>query len=128
MTGTSLYLKDKKPSVTRIGVCPAPNERVCAIHSPFKTRCNILLQVPGPRAFSLLEPVEFPWREAVHGVEEVKSFESYEKSLELCRNGLLVGPSSGLSLVGLLQYLQRMKDEGKLDSLRNSDGDIICEW
>ncbi|KAI3621449.1 cysteine synthase [Moniliophthora roreri] len=109
MTGTGLYLKDKKPSAKRIGVCPNNGERV-----------------PGPRMFSLLEPVDFPWREAVDGVEEVPSFESFEKSLELCRNGLLVGPSSGLALLGLLKYLNREKEAGRLDALRNEDGEIPC--
>jgi cysteine synthase len=84
-------------------------------------------QVPGPRSFSLLAPVEFPWRDSVDGMEEIASPESFEMSLELCRNGLLVGPSSGLALLGLLKYLQREKTAGNLDSLRNEDGEIVCE-
>ncbi|KAF9014726.1 tryptophan synthase beta subunit-like PLP-dependent enzyme, partial [Hymenopellis radicata] len=109
MTGTGLYLKEKKPSVTRVGVCTAPDDRV-----------------PGPRSFSLLAPVEFPWRDSVDGIEEIASFESFEKSLELCRSGLLVGPSSGLALLGLIKYLEREKAEKRLDSLRNEDGEIPC--
>ncbi|KAL0069573.1 hypothetical protein AAF712_003231 [Marasmius tenuissimus] len=111
MTGTGLYLKQHKPSIKRIGVCPVNGERV-----------------PGPRMFSLLEPVEFPWRESVDGIEEVPSFESFETALALCRSGLLVGPSSGLALLGLLKYLQRAKDEGTLDELRNDNGEITCAF
>jgi cysteine synthase len=59
-------------------------------------------------------------------MEEVGSFVSYEKSLELCRNGLLVGPSSGLALVGLLNFLKKHKDLGRLDTLRNESGEIPC--
>lgn len=60
-------------------------------------------------------------------MEEIGSFESFEKSLELCRNGLLVGPSSGLALLGLQKYLEREKANGNLDSLRNEDGEIVCK-
>ncbi|KAJ7683215.1 tryptophan synthase beta subunit-like PLP-dependent enzyme [Mycena rosella] len=109
MTGTGLYLKSVKPSVARVGVCTTPGDRV-----------------PGPRMFSLLAPVEFPWREAVDCIEEVGPFESYEKSLALCRNGLLVGPSSGLALLGLFKFLDKKKAAGELDTLRNGDGNIPC--
>ncbi|KAF8643032.1 hypothetical protein AX16_009276 [Volvariella volvacea WC 439] len=111
MTGTGLYLKRAVPSITTVGVLTAPNDRV-----------------PGPRTLNLLIPVEFPWREAIDHYEEVASPESYEKSLELCRNGILVGPSSGLTLVGLLNFLKKQKEAGKLDSLRNADGEIPCAF
>ncbi|KAJ7282499.1 tryptophan synthase beta subunit-like PLP-dependent enzyme [Mycena rebaudengoi] len=106
MTGCGLYLKEAKPSIARVGVCTAPGERV-----------------PGPRMFSLLAPVEFPWREAVDGIEEVGQFEAYEKSLALCRAGLLVGPSSGLALLGLFKFLDKKKAAGELDTLRNEEGE-----
>jgi len=109
MTGTGLYLKEVKPSIARVGVCTSPGERV-----------------PGPRMFSLLAPVEFPWRDAVDCIEEVGPFESYEKSLELCRNGLLVGPSSGLALLGLFKFLEKKKKKNELDGLRNDSGAIPC--
>ncbi|KAJ7116709.1 tryptophan synthase beta subunit-like PLP-dependent enzyme [Mycena epipterygia] len=111
MTGTGLYLKSVKPSIARVGVCTTPGERV-----------------PGPRMFSLLAPVEFPWRDAVDCIEEVGPFESYEKSLELCRNGLLVGPSSGLALLGLFKFLAKKKTAGELDALRTADGNIPCAF
>ncbi|KAJ7122549.1 tryptophan synthase beta subunit-like PLP-dependent enzyme [Mycena crocata] len=109
MTGTGLFLKSVRPSISCVGVCPPPGERV-----------------PGPRMVSLLAPVEFPWRDAVDCIEEVGPFESYEKSLELCRNGLLVGPSSGLALLGLLKFLERKKAVGEFDALRNEEGNIPC--
>ena len=83
--------------------------------------------MPGLRIFSLLEPVEFPWRDAVDYNEDVGSFVSYERSLELCRNGLLVGPSSGLALEGLFQFLRRKKEAGELDQLRNEEGEVSCK-
>ncbi|KAJ7082911.1 tryptophan synthase beta subunit-like PLP-dependent enzyme [Mycena belliarum] len=48
------------------------------------------------------------------------------ESLALSRNGLLVGPSSGLALVGLFKFLNRKKAAGELDSLRNEEGNIPC--
>ncbi|KAJ7835561.1 tryptophan synthase beta subunit-like PLP-dependent enzyme [Mycena olivaceomarginata] len=111
MTGTGLYLKSVKPSVARVGVCTTPGDRV-----------------PGPRMFSLLAPVEFPWRDAVDCIEEVAPFESFEKSLELCRAGLLVGPSSGLALIGLFKFLEKKKKAGELDGLRGADGSIDCAF
>ena len=38
-------------------------------------------------------------------------------SIDLSRRGLYVGPSAGLSLVGLHRYL---------DELRNDKGDVVC--
>lgn len=46
--------------------------------------------------------------------------------MELSRLGMLAGPSSGLGLSGLLQFLERQKNEGELDALRNEDGEISC--
>ncbi|KAG8721142.1 hypothetical protein FRC08_015440 [Ceratobasidium sp. 394] len=111
VTGCGLALKKAKPDITRVGVCTAPNDRV-----------------PGPRSYSLLEPVTwFPWREAIDTMEEVTSPEAFEYSLDLCRNGLLVGPSSGMALLGLYKFFDRsMKEKGTLDHLRNEDGDIPC--
>ncbi|KAG5641815.1 hypothetical protein DXG03_004157 [Asterophora parasitica] len=109
MTGTSLYLKSVRPSVTGLGVLSAPGARV-----------------PGPRNYNLLVPVEFPWRDSMDAMEEVDAPSSYEKSLELCRNGLLVGPSSGLTLAGVLNFLKKRKDANTLDALRNESGEIPC--
>ncbi|KAG8722271.1 hypothetical protein FRC08_004896 [Ceratobasidium sp. 394] len=58
-------------------------------------------------------------------MEEVTSPEAFEHSLDLCRNGILVGPSSGTALLGLYKFFDRtMKEKGTLDHLRNEDGDI----
>ncbi|KAJ6560967.1 cysteine synthase [Mycena sp. CBHHK59/15] len=109
MTGTGLYLKDVKPSIARVGVCTTPGDRV-----------------PGPRMFSLLAPVTFPWRSSVDTIEEVGPYASYAQSLALCRAGLLVGPSSGLALQGLFNFLEKKKKAGELDKLRDAKGEILC--
>ncbi|KAF2217188.1 hypothetical protein CERZMDRAFT_81138 [Cercospora zeae-maydis SCOH1-5] len=105
MTGLGTYFKQAKPSVFRLGVVTAAGDRV-----------------PGPRSYALLAPVEFPWKEAVDHVEHVGSHDSFALSLELCRNGLLCGPSSGFNLQGLFNLLKTRKADRTLDDLRADDG------
>ncbi|KAM0724174.1 hypothetical protein Q7P37_000056 [Cladosporium fusiforme] len=110
ITGTATYMKETKPSVTCLGVCTAPGDRV-----------------PGPRSHALLAPVEFPWKACVDQIVECGSKEAYNMSLSLTRNGLVCGPSSGFNLVGLLRYLEKHQQAGTLSSLRNpSTGQIDC--
>ena len=105
MTGLGTYFKEAKPSVLRLGVCTAPGDRV-----------------PGPRSYALMRPVEFPWRAAVDAIEEVTSPDSYSWSLELCREGIVCGPSSGFNLKGLFQMLEKRKADGTLSELAGPDG------
>nr|ADI46689.1 cysteine synthase [Monascus purpureus] len=109
MTGLGTYFKDVKPSVLRVAVCTAPGDRV-----------------PGPRSFALLRPVEFPWKAAVDVVEEVGSPESFSLSLDLCREGLVCGPSSGFNLQGLFQMLDKRKAAGTLSELAGPDKLTHC--
>ncbi|KAI9848553.1 MAG: hypothetical protein M1837_007222 [Sclerophora amabilis] len=109
MTGIGTYLRQAKPSITRVGVCTIPGDRV-----------------PGPRAHALLSPVKFPWREAVDTIEEVGSTDSYRLSMELSREGLICGPSSGFNLQGLYNFLQRHKDRRTLSDIAGPDGSIHC--
>lgn len=109
MTGLGTYFKQAKPSVVRLGVCTAPGDRV-----------------PGPRSFALMRPVEFPWKEAVDTIEEVNSYDSFSLSLELCREGIVCGPSSGFNLQGLFQMIEKRKKAGTLSELVGPDGSIHC--
>ncbi|KAL2832460.1 tryptophan synthase beta subunit-like PLP-dependent enzyme [Aspergillus cavernicola] len=109
MTGLGTYFKQAKPSVVRLGVCTAPGDRV-----------------PGPRSFALMKPVEFPWKEAVDTIEEVNSYDSFSLSLDLCREGIVCGPSSGFNLAGLFQMLEKRKKAGTFPELAGPDGSIHC--
>lgn len=73
-----------------------------------------------------MSPVEFLWRAAVDTIEEVGSPESYRLSLEMSREGLICGPSSGFNLQGLYNYIQKQKSSGTLETLRGDDGNIHC--
>ncbi|KAF5545594.1 cysteine synthase A [Fusarium mexicanum] len=109
MTGLGTYFRDAKPTVYRLGVCTAPGDRV-----------------PGPRSFALMAPVQFPWKRAVDHIEEVDSHNSFSLSLDLCRNGIVCGPSSGFNLKGLYQLIEKRKTEGTLSALAGPDGTVNC--
>ncbi|KAB8206320.1 tryptophan synthase beta subunit-like PLP-dependent enzyme [Aspergillus parasiticus] len=109
MTGLGTYFKEAKPSVLRLGVCTAPGDRV-----------------PGPRSFALMKPVEFPWKAAVDVIEEVNSSDSFSLSLDLCREGIVCGPSSGFNLQGLFQMLEKRKTAGTLSEIAGPDGSVHC--
>ncbi|KAI8200961.1 Cysteine synthase B [Colletotrichum sp. SAR 10_65] len=109
MTGLGTYFKNNKPSVYRLGVCTAAGDRV-----------------PGPRSYALLQPVGFPWRAAVDHIEHVGSHDSYSYSLNLTREGIVCGPSSGFNLKGLFQFLDQRKAAGTLSELAGENGEIHC--
>ncbi|EXV04475.1 pyridoxal-phosphate dependent enzyme [Metarhizium robertsii] len=109
MTGLGTYFKQAKPSVYRVAVCTNAGERV-----------------PGPREYSLMNEVKFPYRAAVDALEEVGAKESYSLSLDLTRQGIVCGPSSGFTLQGLFQRLEKKKQDGSLSQLAGSDGEINC--
>ncbi|KAI0140451.1 tryptophan synthase beta subunit-like PLP-dependent enzyme [Xylariaceae sp. FL1272] len=109
ITGLGTYFKEAKPSVFRLGVVTAAGDRV-----------------PGPRSYALLAPVEFPWKAATDHIEHVGSYDSFSLSLDLCREGLVCGPSSGFNLKGLYQLLEKRKAEGSLKELAGADGEVHC--
>ncbi len=100
--GNSRSLKSKKPTLRVVGAMRAPDN-----------------YVPGVRTEKLLKMVGFDWRKHVDQIERVKTAESYRLSLEMSRAGIIVGPSSGLALAGLLQYLERLKADNGFDEIRN---------
>ncbi|KAL3587408.1 cysteine synthase fda4 [Fusarium poae] len=107
VTGTGLYLKEHKPDVKIIGVCNQKGD-----------------PIPGPRPASLFEHISFPWKKVVDTIEEVDSVQSYRLSMQLSREGLICGPSSGMALQALMNYLQKAKDEGYLAEHAGADGQV----
>jgi hypothetical protein len=82
--------------------------------------------IPGPRPFSLFASVKFPWSKVTDAIEEVDSAQSYRLSMQLSREGLICGPSSGMALQGLFNVLQKRKDQGTLQDLAGDDGTVSC--
>lgn len=46
--------------------------------------------------------------------------------MELTRQGLVCGPSSGFNLSGLHSFLQKRKNAGTLKDLAGKDGEVHC--
>lgn len=80
---------------------------------------------PGPRYLDGFKSSTFPWQEIVDSCVEVSSANAYRVSMQLSREGLICGPSSGEALQGLLQYLTEMKGSGKLAELEDESTDEI---
>ena len=107
--GNSIYLKKMNADIQVVGVMRAPNN-----------------YVPGPRTEKLLSLIGFDWQKHVDVVQDADTGSAYLKSMELSRRGIFTGPSSGLALVGLLKYLQDIKDRHEYNSLRRKNGEIVC--
>lgn len=90
VVGLGEYLKQKNGDISVIGVSRA-------INNP----------VPGVRTNNLLREVSFEWNKNVDYQEEIGTVESFRLSLDLCRAGIMVGPSSGFALAGLLSHLSK---------------------
>jgi cysteine synthase len=111
-TGTALgavrYFHEHGHKVTVVGVYVLPNSAV-----------------PGVRSVERLQEISFDWETGVPHRVGAATRESYKKSLDLCRMGLLAGPSSGFALAGLLRFLGEHHD---LDRFRNSDGEVVAAF
>ncbi len=108
--GNSRFLKGKKPSLRVVGVMRAPDN-----------------YVPGVRTEKLLKLIGFDWHKHVDVIERIETADSYRLSLDMSRRGIIVGPSSGFALAGLLQYLGDLKGKNALDEVRDEEsGDVVC--
>ena len=90
--------------------------------------CGTGSAVPGVRSETSLAEIGFSWREAADSIVEVATKESFKRSLELCRVGLMGGPSSGFALAGLLKFLKAQEAASGMDALRNQDGEVIAAF
>jgi len=107
MVGCSKFFNKQNKKIRTVGVIRSPNN-----------------PVPGVRTRNLLNIIAFNWRNYTDYIEEVGTKDSFKESLKLIRNGLVVGPSSGLAFAGLLKHLQSLKDQNKLGELKNNKSKI----
>lgn len=107
--GGGRFLKKKKSKTKIVGVILTPENAV-----------------PGVRTREKLKEISLDWESKIDYCVEIDTKESYKKSLALCRSGLIAGPSSGFALAGLIRFLKSQKEEGKLDDLRNKDGEVVA--
>jgi len=109
LIGTATALKKMNPNLPVVGALRAPDR-----------------YVPGVRTEKLLNVVEFDWRAHVDHMEPVDTEVSYRLSMDMCRLGLMAGPSAGLALAGAINFLTAMKEQSRLDEFRNEDGEVLC--
>ena len=109
IVGASRYLRTQPARTRIVGVVCRPGETV-----------------PGVRSIRRLEEIKLDWRAAIDHLIEIGTKESYEKSLALCRIGLLAGPSSGFALAGLIAFIEEQRVACALDDLRNDDGEVVA--
>jgi len=94
VTGTSRFLRSKKPGLKVIAVQPTEGH-----------------DVPGLRNVAQLSVSTLFDRSLVDDILEVDYYLAYTRALDLCQNeGLLAGPSSGLILEGALQIVARDRE------------------
>lgn len=108
--GTARYLKKQSPTMTVVGVLPAHDS------------------VPGVRSEIRIKESSLSWEKALDYKVEVKTKDAFTRSFEMCRLGILAGPSGGMALAGLLDFLKEQKDAGTLDKFRNASGEVVAAF
>ena len=105
LIGTAQYLRSKIPTLSVVGIVRVPNNAV-----------------PGVRTKNGLNEVAFDWATTVTDeLVTINEYDSYEHSLRLIRQGLLVGPSAGFAYAGVLSQLTLMQRDGTIEQLRGKN-------
>jgi cysteine synthase len=116
-----------KPSISTVGYDTPRNGSWSTANPCYLRVANIAGDpVPGPRPYNLVTESKFPWKCVTDAVEEVSSLDSYRLSLQLSREGIICGPSSGMCLEGLFKYFGKQKEARFLQRLAGQDGKINC--
>ncbi len=109
LVGASRFLRRQSPCARTVGVMCAAGHAV-----------------PGVRTAARLAEIGFDWRGAADCVVEAETKESFKRSVDLCRAGIMAGPSAGFALAGLQKFLAMRREHGDLDRLRNADGEVVA--
>jgi cysteine synthase len=84
--------------------------------------------IPGPRGEDAIPKLGFPWKNVVDMTIPIAEAPAYEKSLELVRAGLLIGPSTGMQLAMVEKMLTDMKKNKTLNKYRNENGEVVVTF
>lgn len=76
--------------------------------------------IPGPRSEDAVKKLYFPWEKVVDLELPVADKPAFRMSLKLIREGIFVGPATGMQLAGILEVLAKMKKEKKLKKNTNA--------
>ena len=81
--------------------------------------------IPGPRGEDAIPKLGFPWSKIVDMTFPIDQRSAYEESLKLVREGLLVGPSTGMQIKMIEKLILKLKKEKTLKNYRNKNGETI---
>lgn len=84
--------------------------------------------IPGPRGEDSIGKLGFPWASVVDKTIPIDQISAYEQSLNLIRQGLFVGPSTGMQLAMINKLVTKMKKDNILNKYRNNDGEIVITF
>jgi len=83
--------------------------------------------IPGPRGEDAVKKLGLPWESAADLELPIATKPAFAMSLKLIREGLFVGPSTGMQLYGIMQTLVKMKKAGKLKRKKTNVVFIACD-
>ncbi len=109
--GAGSYLKRKNKNIFVVGACIKRGS-----------------SIPGPRGEDAIPKLGFPWGKVVDMTIPIDQKSAYEKSLELIRAGLLVGPSTGMQLAMINKMIASMKKNKILSKYRNKNGEVLVTF
>ena len=84
--------------------------------------------IPGPRGEEAIYRLGFPWVSVVDKMMPINQEKAYEQSLFLIREGLLVGPSTGMQLAMINKMIVSMKKSKTLNNYKNKEGEIVITF
>lgn len=109
--GAGTYLKSK-------------NKNIYVAGSSIKKGSSI----PGPRVDEAILKLGIPWYDVVDKVIPIDAISAYEKSLMMIREGLFVGPSTGMQLAMIEKMIREMKKDKTLNKHRNKNKEVIVAF
>jgi len=84
--------------------------------------------IPGPRGEDAIPKLGFKWESTVDKTYPIDTFSAFSNSLDLIRQGLFVGPSTGMQLAMVKIMLAEMKKKKQLDTHRNKNGEVVIAF
>lgn len=100
------------------------NNNILVVGSSIKRGSSI----PGPRGEDSIGKLGFPWASVVDKTIPIDQISAYEQSLNLIRQGLFVGPSTGMQLAMINKLVAKMKKDNILNKYRNNNGEIVITF
>lgn len=81
--------------------------------------------IPGPRGEDAVKKLHFLWEKVTDLELPIAEKPAFEMSLKLIREGIFVGPSTGMQLAGILEFIDKIKKENKLKNFGKKDINVV---